>query len=306
VVRALLVLAAFAGCNTNDPFDCKTSDQCRLGTSTGTCEPSGFCSFTDAACDSGRRYDPSASGDLSGACVPVPDGDHDGIGDADDNCPSTFNPMQENEDGDPYGDACDPCPAFAEPMPPADSDNDGITDLCDSHIDATKPDRIVLFEGFHHGVPNGWTLPATWTVTGDAMVFPGDGSVTLPIPASSGGVYLSAGLHLTSVPASDARVGLALAGMRCDLEQISGVQSLVLRAGTGGLISSAAYAFTAPHDYVLVAAWDRDQGFGCFVADATNPSSMIVGSHAPINVNFGFVDLGTIAGALTYVMIVAQ
>src|SRR5207342_2189903 len=105
----------------------------------------------DPACPSGRRYDPSASPELAGMCVGVVDTDHDGVGDADDNCPTTFNPMQENEDGDPYGDACNPCPPIKEPMPPSDSDNEGVSDLCDPRTDPVKPDRIVMFEGFHHG-----------------------------------------------------------------------------------------------------------------------------------------------------------
>lgn len=37
------------------------------------------------------------------------DADQDGVCDADDNCPSTFNNRQENEDGDAFGDVCDPC-----------------------------------------------------------------------------------------------------------------------------------------------------------------------------------------------------
>ena len=52
-------------------FDCTSADQCDDGEHTGLCEPSGYCSFPDVACDSGRRYDPSASPDLSGTCVPA-------------------------------------------------------------------------------------------------------------------------------------------------------------------------------------------------------------------------------------------
>ncbi|MCR9164507.1 MAG: LamG-like jellyroll fold domain-containing protein [Nannocystaceae bacterium] len=45
--------------------------QCQDDTScpTGQCEASGFCSFPDPACDSGRRYGEFAGGGLSGACV---------------------------------------------------------------------------------------------------------------------------------------------------------------------------------------------------------------------------------------------
>ena len=46
-----------------------------------------------------------------------PDADNDGIGDAQDNCPNTPNPNQQNTDGDAQGNACDP-----------DDDNDGVVD----------------------------------------------------------------------------------------------------------------------------------------------------------------------------------
>ncbi len=49
--------------------------------------------------------------------VPPPDADGDGIPNTQDNCPTTPNPDQANNDGDAQGDACDP-----------DDDNDGQTD----------------------------------------------------------------------------------------------------------------------------------------------------------------------------------
>nr|WP_276603317.1 amidohydrolase family protein [Nannocystis pusilla] len=82
---------------------------------------------------------PSRPGEYDGLAV-ADDLDGDAIADADDNCPSVFNPplliepgVQPNADGDAAGDACDPCPL----------DN---TDTC-TFIDADDMDD--------DGVPNG-------------------------------------------------------------------------------------------------------------------------------------------------------
>ena len=46
------------------------------------------------------------------------DEDHDGVGDACDNCPQTRNSQQDNSDGDEDGDACDD-----------DDDDDGLREF---------------------------------------------------------------------------------------------------------------------------------------------------------------------------------
>ena len=46
---------------------------------------------------------------------PVVDGDHDGVGDTRDNCPTVYNPSQSDSDSDTVGDACD-APATAIPL----------------------------------------------------------------------------------------------------------------------------------------------------------------------------------------------
>jgi hypothetical protein len=59
-------------------------------------------------------------GDAHGdACDP--DDDNDGVADGADNCPLTFNSDQTNTDGDPFGNACDP-----------DDDNDAVLDGVDN------------------------------------------------------------------------------------------------------------------------------------------------------------------------------
>ncbi|MCP3980218.1 MAG: lamin tail domain-containing protein [bacterium] len=68
------------------------------------------------------------------------DTDGDGVGDADDNCPSIQNPGQENSDTDMHGDACDNCPTtnnddqlnndgdLEGDACDVDDDNDGVED----------------------------------------------------------------------------------------------------------------------------------------------------------------------------------
>lgn len=66
-MRAMLMLfvLANAGCLRKTEFQC--SDDSACGAS-GRCETTGFCSFADPDCSSGRRYDQSA-GSLGGQCT---------------------------------------------------------------------------------------------------------------------------------------------------------------------------------------------------------------------------------------------
>lgn len=61
----LIVVLANAGCLRKTEFQC--SDDSACGTA-GRCETTGFCSFADPDCSSGRRYDQSA-GSLAGQCT---------------------------------------------------------------------------------------------------------------------------------------------------------------------------------------------------------------------------------------------
>jgi hypothetical protein len=73
---AVLLTAALAltapwsvlGCS-DDPSDrCTWSAQCSSDGETGVCEPTGYCSFYDGSCLTGRRYG-AYSGLYAGACV---------------------------------------------------------------------------------------------------------------------------------------------------------------------------------------------------------------------------------------------
>jgi hypothetical protein len=57
--------------------------------------------------------------------------DGDGIPNAQDNCPTVFNPDQKDTDKDGVGDACDNCPTIAN-ADQKDTDKDGVGDVCDN------------------------------------------------------------------------------------------------------------------------------------------------------------------------------
>jgi Thrombospondin type 3 repeat len=81
------------------------------------------------------HFEPDVPCGLQGA-----DGDGDGVCGADDNCPGTFNPGQEDADGDGVGDACDNCGIVAN-GDQRDSDADGVGDTCDNCRFQPNPDQ---------------------------------------------------------------------------------------------------------------------------------------------------------------------
>ncbi len=58
-----------AACGQPSAYHCTSSDQCVEHGTQGTCELQGFCSFPDATCPSGRRFEQNAGDMLGGTCA---------------------------------------------------------------------------------------------------------------------------------------------------------------------------------------------------------------------------------------------
>lgn len=169
---------ATLGAPCSDVEPCPTGQACIAGT-----------------CGGAAGNAPDAPADFDAPVITATDRDGDGIDDVDDNCPDVPNPDQGNEDGDKFGDACDPCPIEANDTP-SDPDGDGVADGCDPHP-TTPGDKIVLFEGFHHGVPTSWQVIGNTMAMGDdvALLTPaGNFSAIVPPIASIANGTVTAGL----------------------------------------------------------------------------------------------------------------
>jgi hypothetical protein len=68
-VRWLVAIVAACGCRYTGTYTCERDDQCRSRAAPGTCQlPAGLCSFPDATCPLGQRYDDTA-GEAAEECV---------------------------------------------------------------------------------------------------------------------------------------------------------------------------------------------------------------------------------------------
>lgn len=72
-----VALTTLLGCDRADAFSCSDDASCGAAGAAGRCEASGFCSFEDLACPSGRRFGALAGDGMADECVagqPVPGG----------------------------------------------------------------------------------------------------------------------------------------------------------------------------------------------------------------------------------------
>lgn len=206
------------------------------------------------------------------------DTDGDGVADAVDNCPSVPNPDQGNEDGDMYGDACDPCPPVADDVF-VDSDGDGIDDQCDPHVGVQ--DHIVLFEGFHHGLPAAWTINGgTWVANSDGVLGtpPGQNEfAVLRMPYSAmTSVTISAGItptDLSTTIAAAAGVVGAYDGshvLTCELhQQMQSMQTFVAQDTGIGTTDSKPWTFVVDMQYSIALTYDLANTLDCYVERGT-------------------------------------
>ena len=270
------MVAAVSACAPDAVFHCTSTQQCRSNGLTGTCEMTGFCSFPDPSCPSGSRY-MNGDGQLGSECVDVSSGadrDNDGVPDALDNCPDLANPDQGDEDSDGVGDACDPCPVVSHETA-QDPDADGLTDTCDPHM--AMQDHLLLFEGFHHGVPAGWTISGgTVATSGDSIVITPDSGMTalltMPFTATTA-ITVSAGVSPLALPAGTASSeGGVVAGsdgtglLVCELDDSAGTQTLKAQDTPLNTHATKPWTFQIQVPYTLSATWDLTNAMTCSVS----------------------------------------
>ena len=244
------------------------------------------------------------------------DTDGDGIPDAIDNCAKVANPDQHDEDGDGIGDVCDGCPTVADPTQP-DADGDGVDDACDPHP-MTAGDRIVLFESFSKGVPNGWTITGTWTGGADSVsTTVGAGTIAALSPPTVTMGNGTAAVGLIPVATSGQLQGIGVAapatenlaqGVGCMLflAALTGAPSAgLIDLSTKGIVTSEPYAWSIGSPYVVI---ETRQGAlaACTIVDKMGGASSVA-TNVPMT-SGSRIGVGTssISGKLLWVMYVSS
>lgn len=153
-MRSLAFIALALGCSA-DAFPCAQDSDC-AGATAGACEASGWCSFPDDACDSGRRYGRWAGRGLGDACVPIEDATSTGTtGEA------TSLAMSSTSESTGPATATLPATVSAtgESTSPIDPDSSSATDPTDAGTtgDPLDPDLVAWFR-FDEGEFSGTLL----------------------------------------------------------------------------------------------------------------------------------------------------
>lgn len=199
------------------------------------------------------------------------DEDSDGVPDAFDNCPATYNPPV----------------AGVQP----DYDKDGVGDACDPH-QMMVGDSIALFDSFATGLGTYWTTDLPWTAAADALTSPGvtttfttlthppvqahQPTIDVVFELVAGGTdqnrYFSANLDFTNF-ASDCRT--------------LGVNSIQVNDTAGGISTGYSPDLTTGHKYL--ARYVRDTHETCTIAtgkidqNADDTTDVLVTPHVDIS-----------------------
>ena len=242
--------------------------------------PKDAAATTDAPKDAAATTDAPRDAAASDAAADAanPDLDGDGVPNALDNCPTVSNPDQANEDGDAFGDACDLCPPF--PDLGEDVDGDGVGDLCDP-APTIPGDKIVVFWGFHSGLPAGATVTGNVTAaSGDATVVASGSTalLTIAVPATQHeDVWAEATLDVDGGGAIMGVVDEHQAtdnGISCQLNVGGSPVLRLFDSNAGNSLSSSGHAFALSTRYQLHVRRDLT----AYKCNATSPTLQITGS----------------------------
>lgn len=256
-----------------DGFSCSMSEGlCRIPGVTATCaaieSDGGVDGVVDARCP----------GDL----------DCDGVPDAMDNCPTTKNADQHDEDNDGLGDVCDPCPPFSDNT---DGDQDGVGNLCDPRPTMTG-DKLWLFEGFQHGVPSAWTpSPLTaWVPTNGedvvATIGSAGGTASLAFDGSTDPHWtVSTAFTVTTLAEGSGKTtfpAVAAGSMDCgtfdDICVACGGERVLTLADSGGLKHPTPYQLSQGQEYVVHLDQLDGAMFDCHASHPDQSAGVTTGS----------------------------
>jgi hypothetical protein len=201
---AAACLAASWACGGGSAFACTEDAQCRDGTALGVCEASGYCSFVDDTCESGRRYGSLAPQGVGEVCVQPVDAttgtagddataDAGGSGEAEDTTgsssvtmPSTTLPVDPGSTGETLDEGT------TGPFGSTSSSTDAVDDDASgsSTGPAAPPCQVAFFDEFDNGVDPEW---GTWSDP-DSYFAMDTGTLLFSIAPSST-EWVSAGLY---------------------------------------------------------------------------------------------------------------